>query len=82
VKEGEGTPWTVDRGQVEIGHAATDQRMLANSEIVVNVQSRHHGEVRLARFVSDHQFAHHLAYGVRSVRHAPGSAEARWDSVR
>jgi hypothetical protein len=75
VKERENAPQTVDGGQVEVGHAVSDQRV-SLTEIVVNVQTRHHGEVLFARFVPPHQFAHRLAQGRDSARRARLPSEA------
>src|SRR3954468_19254574 len=64
VQQGEHPPWAAFGDQVEIGHAAPEQRV-SRTEVVVNVQTRHHPGVYLARLVQLQQLGHRLAKGVR-----------------
>ncbi len=64
VKQGEHPPWAALGDEIEIGHAAPEQRV-SRAEVVVNVEARHHSGVSLARLVHLQQIGHGLAQGVR-----------------
>jgi len=66
VQQGEEPQRAVGGDQVEIGHAAAQQRV-SFSEVVMNVQTRHHGEVLLAGLVQLHQLAHRFAQGPDTI---------------
>ena len=60
MEEGEDPQRAVGGDQVEIGHAAPEQRV-SGAEVVANVQTRHHRGPSLARLVHLHQLGNGLA---------------------
>jgi len=66
VQQGEHPPWAVGGDQVEIGHAAPEQRV-SRAEVVPNVQTRHRPGVSLARLVHLEQLGDGLAHRRRPV---------------
>jgi hypothetical protein len=63
VQQGEDPQRAVGGDDVEIGHAASEQRM-SLAEVVVNVQAGHHSGEPLARLIHPQQLGHDLAQGV------------------
>jgi hypothetical protein len=66
VQQGEDPLRAVGGDQVEIGHAASEQRV-SLAEVVMKVQTRHHREVLLASRVHLQQFGKHLAQGPATI---------------
>ena len=66
VQQGEYPQRAVGGDQVEIGHAAPEQRV-SLTEVVVNVQAGHHRGEPLARLVHAQQLGHGVAQGVDAV---------------
>ena len=66
VQQGEDPQRTVGGDQVEIGHAATEQRVPL-AQVVVDVQTGHHRAESLARLVHAQQLGHVVAQRLDAV---------------
>ena len=66
MQQGEDPQRAVGGDQVEIGHAAPEQRV-SLAEVVMDVQTGHHRGEPLARLVHAEQLGHGLAQGVGAV---------------
>jgi hypothetical protein len=75
VQQGEDPHRAVGGDQVEIGHAAPEQRVPV-AEVIMNVQSGHPRGVPLARLVHAQQFGHGLAKRI-DARVGPGERGLR-----
>ncbi len=66
MEQGEEPQRAVVGGEVEIGHAASEQRM-SLAEIVMNVQTGHHRGESSARLVHAEELGHCVAQRLRAV---------------
>jgi hypothetical protein len=66
VQEGEDPQLAVGGDQVEIGHAASEQRV-SLTEVVMNVKARHHPGKTFARLVHAEELGNAVAQGLRAL---------------
>jgi hypothetical protein len=78
VQQGKNPPWAVGSDQVEVRHAAPEQRV-SPAEVVANVQTGHHRGESFARLVHAEEFGNGIAHGRIS---AQTRKKCRWPRSR